>query len=96
MKYEEWILIDEICVHYQVEQSFLEALNENEMIHLKRVAQKTYLSMEEIGHFEKMRRLHYEMNINLEGLEVIQLLLDKMSRLKNENRQLRNRLRIFE
>lgn len=96
MKRESWILTEEICTYYRVEETFIQALHEHEIVHLKVVEQRSYFPMEEIREFEKMRRLHYDMNINLEGLAAIKELLHKMNRLKNENLQLKNRLRIYE
>lgn len=96
MKSESWILTEEICSYYRVEETFIQALHENELIHLKVEERKTYFPMEEIRSFERLRRLHYEMNINLEGLAAISELLGKVKKLRQENRQLKNRLRLYE
>lgn len=96
MKREGWILTKEICTYYWVEETFIQALHEHEIVHLKVVEQKTYFPMEEITAFERMRRLHYDMNINLEGLAAIHDLLNKLNSLKDENLQLKNRLRLYE
>ncbi len=96
MNSAEWILIEDICRHYKVEYTFVQALNESELIHLKMIEKQRYLPLSEINEFEKMRRLHYEMDINLEGLEAIQNLLETVQQLQRENRQLRNRLRLYE
>lgn len=96
MNLEEWILAEEICLHYKVEETFIHALHDSEIIHLRTVKRKSYLPMDEIREFEKMRRLHYEMDINLEGLEAIKRLLDTIKDLQSDNRRLKNRLRIYE
>ncbi|HLS31421.1 MAG TPA: chaperone modulator CbpM [Flavobacteriaceae bacterium] len=96
MNLEDFILTDEICTHYRVEETFILALHEHDLIHLAVVERKYYLPIEQIGEFEKMRRLHYEMNINLEGLEVVKNLLDKVNRLNQEKLRLENRLRLYE
>ena len=96
MKLDELILTEELCAHYQVEKRFIRALHEREIIHLERVEQKEYLPVEKIGEFEKLRRLHYEMHINMEGLEAVQNLLDKIKNLQREKQRLKNRLRLYE
>lgn len=96
MNLEDFILTDEICTHYRVEETFILALHERDLIHLAIVERRRYLPIEQISEFEKMWRLHYEMNINLEGLEAVKNLLDKLSRLKQEKLSLENRLRLYE
>lgn len=96
MRLENWILTEEICTHYHVEETFIRALHESRIIHLRTVQQKHYLAIEEISEFEKMWRLHYEMDINMEGLESIQTLLKKIEKLQQEKQRLENRLRLFE
>ena len=45
---------------------------------------------------EKIIRLHYDLEINMEGIEVIKNMLDKMEALQDEVRKLQNRLNIYE
>lgn len=96
MNLEDFILTDEICTHYRVEETFILALDERELIHLTIVERKRYLPIDQITEFERMRRLHYEMDINLEGLEAVKDLLNKVVRLKQEKQRLENRLRLYE
>lgn len=96
MNLEDFILTDEICTHYRVEETFILDLHERDLIRLTVVGRKRYLPIEQIRDFEKMRRLHDEMNINLEGLEAVKNLLDKLNRLKKEKIKLENRLRLYE
>lgn len=96
MKFDKLILTDDICTHYHVEHTFIRALHESGIIHLTTVERREYLPVEKIGEFEKMRRLYYEMDINLEGLEAIQNLLEKVQDLQQEKQRLKNRLRLYE
>lgn len=96
MNLEDFILADELCSRYQVERRFIHALHDSEIIHITTVKQQEYLPVDCIADFEKMRRLYYEMNINLEGLEAIQTLLDNIQQLQSEKKRLENRLRLYE
>lgn len=96
MNLKEYILTDKIRVHYHVEEDFLRALHESELIHIEIFECKPYLPISEINEFEKFRRLHYDMEINIPGLEAIQNLLETIHRLQEEKQQLQNRLRLFE
>ena len=96
MNLEELIATDEICVLYHVEHAFINHLNESGLIEVISVEQKKYIHCDRISEFEKLRRLHYDLKINIEGIETIQHLLHKVKELQKENIKLRNRLNLFE
>lgn len=96
MNLEDLITTEELCVRYHVERTFIQSLSESGLIEVIRVEQKEYVHCDKIGQFEKMHRLHYDLNINLEGLEAIQHLLKQVKQLQKDNRRLRNRLDLFE
>lgn len=96
MNLKDLIATDEICTRYRVERTFIQSLNESGLIEVIRVEQREYLHCDKIGEFEKMHRLHHDLNINVEGLEAIQHLLKQVKQLQKDNRKLRNRLSIFE
>ena len=96
MKNEELIPVEEICVRYKVERQFISSLYESGIINIVIVEETEYIHNDHLADFEKMMRLHKELNINLEGLEAINHLLTKINELQNDNRQLRNRLGLYE
>lgn len=96
MNLKDLITTEELCVRYQVERTFIHSLSESGLIEVVRVEQKEYVHCDNLGEFEKMHRLHYDLNINLEGLEAIQHLLKQVKQLQKDNRRLRNRLDLFE
>jgi len=96
VKQEEYIEIKEVCVVYKVEHHFVEQLQDSGLLELVLIEQKHYLPYRFIPKFEKLRRLHYELEINIEGLEAIENLLDRVKDLQEDNRQLKNKLSIYE
>ena len=96
MNLKDLIATDEICTRYRVERTFIQSLNESGLLEVVRIEQIEYLHCDKIGEFEKMHRLHHDLNINLEGIEAIQHLLRQVKQLQKDNRKLRNRLSIFE
>lgn len=96
MNLEELIATEELCERYSVEHTFIRSLNESGLIELITVEKREYVHCDKMAEFEKMMRLHYDLQINLEGLEAIKHLLDKLVDLKEENLALRNRLSIYE
>lgn len=96
MKLEDLIPTDDICVHYRVEKQFIRALHENGIIEIQTIHRRDYISLKQITEFERVRRLYYDMNINMEGIEVVQNLLQKINDLQREKQMLLNRLRLYE
>jgi len=45
---------------------------------------------------EKMMRLHYDLHINLEGIDAISNLLKQVQDLKKENQILKNKLKTYD
>jgi hypothetical protein len=96
MKRDKLIPIDLFCVNYDVEFSFLYELSEFGLVEIKTVDQRDYIQEEAISNLEKMIRLHAELGINMEGLDVIHHLLHRISHLENEINLMRNKLRFYE
>lgn len=92
MMENEQILLEEFCTYHQVEISFIRELGDSGLIQVSRVEQSTFIPVDEMPKVEKFIRLHYDLHINLEGLETIDHLLHKMEVLQQEVRRLQNRL----
>ncbi len=96
MNLNDLIEIDELCILYKVEHTFIRSLSESGLIEVIRLEQGEYVHCNKLTEFEKMHRLYHDLNINLEGLEAIQHLLNKLKELQKINLQLQNRLLRYE
>lgn len=96
MRNEELIPADEICVRYQVERQFVSSLYESGIIEIVTLQETEYIHCDHLAEFEKMIRLHKELDINLEGLEAINHLLKQIQDLQKDNVRLKNRLGLYE
>ncbi len=96
METENLILIEKICSHHEVEISFVHALREYGLIEVVEVADHQYLPNEQLKDFEKMMRLHYELNINLEGIDAIAHLLERIEYLQQELNAAKNKLTLLD
>lgn len=92
MNNEHLITIEEFCTHYQAESSFIHSLVEFGLVEITTIEATHYLSKDQIREVEKMIRLHYDLDINLEGIEAIAHLLKRIDRLQEELTALKNRL----
>ena len=90
------VLIDDFSTHHQIEFSFINALKENGLIEIISIEQLDYIAIEHLPVLEKWSRMYVELGINVEGIETIQHLLDRIGDLQHEVSVLRNRLGQFE
>ncbi|TBW27868.1 chaperone modulator CbpM [Gramella sp. KN1008] len=96
MKKEDLIPAEEICIRYEVEHQFVSSLSEIGIIEIITIEDAEYVHCDYLGDFEKMIRLHRDLDINLEGLEAINHLLKRIRELQKDNRRLKNRLGLYE
>lgn len=82
--------IDQCCVYYNIEVSFLQQLNDHGLIELDRSGEAVFISYEQLPELEKYMHFHYELDINMEGMEVIKHLLTRMQDLQQEMKRLQN------
>ena len=85
-----------LCSQYNIEISFVDALNNMGLIQIEIIEQNQFIHQDQIGELEKIIRLHHELNVNLEGIDVVLNLLQKEKELRDELNSLRNRLRLYE
>ena len=93
---EHLISTDDFCTHYKVEYSFITSLKEHGLIEITTIDQHSFIDHDHLQNVEKLVRLHYDLDINLEGIDVITHLLERMKALQDENIALKNKLRVYE
>ena len=86
------ISIREFCNSHKIEPTFIQSLREYDLIEVKIVDKAHFVKEDHLDSLEKMVRLHRDLNINLEGIDAIINLLDKVSELKEEVRRLQVRV----
>jgi hypothetical protein len=90
------ILTAQFCTHHNVEFSFITALHNAGLVEIIVVEDNQYLSLEQLKDIEKMIAFHYELNINIEGIEAIANLLKQINELQQELIMVKNKLRLYE
>ena len=96
MSTEHLIAVEVFATHQGLETTFVHALHERGLIQITVVQEQHFLEPEQLARVEQLSRLHYDLEINLEGLEAISHLLDRMDEAQREARGLRERLRVYE
>jgi hypothetical protein len=96
MKTENLIAIDIFCKTHNIEVSFISSLHDNGLIELFSIDEAKYIDFEQLKQIEKIIRFYYELDINLEGIETISHLLERINAMHNEIITLNNRLKLYE
>jgi MerR HTH family regulatory protein len=96
MTNEEMVAAHDFCISHNVEISFVHSLGDSGLIEIATIEETTFIHQDHLPELEKLIRLHYDMDINLEGIETIHHLLQQMRTMQNEMQLLRNRLRMYE
>jgi hypothetical protein len=89
------IAIKKVCLHYEIEVSFIFELHQHGLIELLKVEQEDFIHEDHVNNLEKMIRLKQELNVNPEGIDVIFNLLEKERELRAELLELKNKLSRF-
>jgi hypothetical protein len=96
MANENLISADEFCVRYNAELSFITALREYGLIEIITVAENYFIDDNQLQKLEQYARWHYDLDINLEGIEVIDHLLHRVKNLQDEIIELQNKLKLYD
>jgi len=96
METRDLILIEHFCANHDIEFSFIDSLHQFGLIEVIIHEDNRYLHQEQLKEVEKMMRMHYELDINMEGIDVISHLLKRMNSLQKELIETQNKLRLYE
>ena len=96
MQTEEMVAADEFCIHHNIELSFIYSLKDSGLVEVTSIGEKIFVPVSQLGHLERLVRLYYEMDINLEGIETITYLLQQMNDMQQQIVQLSNRLSMYD
>jgi hypothetical protein len=94
MEKHEWITLSQLRSVYDLEDEFLEGLRELELIRFNLIDNQECIERDELVSLERFLRLRYDLEINLEGIDVINQLLARIAEMEREIRQLKGQLKI--
>jgi len=88
----ERISREELVKIYNIEVTFFDELVASGLLNIHTENEIRYLMYEDLPSFERFTNWHYDLEINLPGLEVIHDMLNKMEELRQKNRELMKKL----
>jgi len=96
MQIANFVAVDEFCNSWNIEISFINSLQEKGLIEVVIIRETSFIDVSQLQQLEKCIRFYYELDINLEGIETIMHLLQRIDTMHDEINDLRNKLRLFE
>jgi len=96
MQAENLIEINNFCVNHNIEISFISSLQQTGLIEVTTQEETVFIEAEQLKQLEKYIQFYYELDINLEGIETITHLLQRIKAMQDEIQMLKNRLRLYE
>lgn len=96
MDQENYILVKTYCERTKIENSFLSDLHDYGIIELKKIKTELYILDDDIPEIERVSRIHYDLGINLEGIDALNHMLMRLQHMENEMKTLRRRLQVYE
>ena len=94
MQTDQLISTNVFCASHHIENSFIGLLHESGLITIITIEENSFVHIEQLEQLERIVRLYHEMDINVEGIETITCLLQRINDMKQEITVLKNRLRM--
>ncbi len=89
------LLYSECLRVYEIEESFIESLRDVGLIHVIDQEDDRFIEYDDLSDLEQFIRWHYEMDINVEGIDALRHMLVRVRSLQSEIEQLRSELEFY-
>ncbi|TDX01293.1 chaperone modulator CbpM [Dinghuibacter silviterrae] len=96
MDQQEWIPAEVFCTHHHIELSLVQAIGDYGLVDISLSEGQVLISTDGLADLERVLRLYGDLGINLEGIEAISFLLERVRSLQHEVRILKARLKAYE
>jgi hypothetical protein len=93
---KQLISIHKICETYQIPDSFFDELIAYDLLPVHQKETDLMIDENQLPHIEKLMRLYFDLNINMEGIDVIINLLNQIAKMQDEINVLKQRLKVYE
>ncbi|WGH76025.1 chaperone modulator CbpM [Tenacibaculum tangerinum] len=96
MSDKELISIQKVMVHHHLDEQFIESVESFQLLEFVVKDSNKYVYTEQLPVLEKIIRLHYDLEVNMQGIDVINNMLDRMDAMHTTIQQLENKLKRYE
>lgn len=92
---DDKLLYSECLKIYNLDKSFVDSLSESGLINIIVEQEQQYVVCKELEHLEQFVRWHHDLDINVEGIEALHHMLQRIYSLQDEISQLRSELAFY-
>jgi hypothetical protein len=96
MKKNNLILVESLCNHYEVELSVFWSLNDVGLIQIETIDDAAFIPETKLSDLDKIVRLHTELNLNWEAIDVVFNLLHQVDDLQIALKSVRQKLETYQ
>lgn len=96
MRTQDFFPVVKLCEQYNLEFTFFEELGEIGLIRIEVYRGKKCIHQDALNEVEKIIRIHRDLHVNLEGIDVVMHMLRRQEKLEAELLRLTNKLRRYE
>ncbi|KIO44589.1 MULTISPECIES: chaperone modulator CbpM [Porphyromonadaceae] len=89
------IIVSEYCQKCHIDPSFIVLLEDGGLIDVRIIGGEHYLLLSQLQELERYTRMYYDLSINIEGIDAIRHLLERMKDMQNEMDRLKQELRVL-
>ena len=89
------IIVSEYCQKCHIDPSFIVLLEDGGLIDVRIIGDEHYLLLSQLQELERYTRMYYDLSINIEGIDAIRHLLERMKDMQNEMDRLKQELRVL-
>ncbi|MFZ4520951.1 MAG: chaperone modulator CbpM [Bacteroidales bacterium] len=88
--------MDEFCTSHNIGIAFISTLEQTGLIEISTIDDAGFIEAGHLLQLEQILRFYYDLDINVEGIETITHLLQRIKVMQEEIISLRNRLNLYE
>jgi chaperone modulatory protein CbpM len=96
MKTDAMIAVSDFCLSHNVDVAFISSLHQIGLIQVATHDDRMFIDANQLPQLEMFVCFHYELDINLEGIDALTHLLHRVCLLQDEITMFKNRLRLYE
>lgn len=93
---EQLFSISEYCVVHNIDPSFINSLENEGLITITFTNEQKFIEEEQLRELETFTRWHHDLGINIEGIDALHNMLEKLRQVQDEIHELRLRLSQYE
>lgn len=90
----ELIIIQEYCRQSRIEPDFVIQLESEGLIEITVIEGESYINTSQLRSLEQYASWYYDLSVNVEGIDIIKNLLDRMDDMQSEISRLKEMLRL--